>query len=232
MLLSLLFCVFLVLANLMEVKVIEIGGFTATAGLLVFPVSYIINDCIVEVYGFRKARFVIWLGFIMNLIFVLFLQLCIVLPSSPSWPHQDAVETVFGNTARILCASFIAFICGSMVNAYVMSKMKLRNQGRYFSLRAIASTLVGETADSLIFFPIAFWGLIGVKELAGMMAVLGILPLSTIVALIWTQAIVKTIYEIIILPVTIRVVKYIKKKEDLDTYDNNISYKWWRIDQF
>ena len=217
MLLSLLFCVFLVLANLMEVKVIEIGGVTATAGLLVFPVSYIINDCIVEVYGFRKARFVIWLGFIMNLIFVLFLQLCIVLPSSPSWPHQDAVETVFGNTARILCASFIAFICGSMVNAYVMSKMKVMNGGNYFSLRAVLSTLFGEGVDSIIFFPVAF---------------LGILPLSTIVALIWTQAIVKTIYEIIILPVTIRVVKYIKKKEDLDTYDNNISYKWWRIDQF
>ena len=150
MLLSLLFCVFLVLANLMEVKVIEIGGFTATAGLLVFPVSYIINDCIVEVYGFRKARFVIWLGFIMNLIFVLFLQLCIVLPSSPSWPHQDAVETVFGNTTRILCASFIAFICGSMVNAYVMSKMKVMNGGNYFSLRAVLSTLFGEGVDSII----------------------------------------------------------------------------------
>ena len=98
-----------------------------------------------------------------------------------------------------------------------MSKMKVMNGGNYFSLRAVLSTLFGEGMDSIIFFPVAF---------------LGILPLSTIVALIWTQAIVKTIYEIIILPVTIRVVKYIKKKEDLDTYDNNISYKWWRIDQF
>lgn len=216
LILTLFFCVFLILSNLMEVKVVRFGVFTATAGLIVFPVSYIINDCIVEVYGFRKARFVIWMGFTMNLIFVLFLQLSIVLPPDPTWTHQSAVEMVFGNTLRILVASFIAFLCGSFINAYVMSKMKVMHNGRYFSLRAILSTLFGESVDSVIFFPIAF---------------LGILPIGTIIALIWTQALLKTLYEIIVLPFTIRLVKAVKKREDIDTYDKEINYKWWRIDQ-
>lgn len=216
LLLTLFFCVFLILANLMEVKVIKFGFFTATAGLAVFPISYIINDCIVEVYGFRKARFVIWLGFLLNFIFVLFLQLTIILPADPSWSNQSSVEAVFGNTPRILLGSFIAFICGSMVNAYIMSKMKIISNGKYFSVRAVVSTLVGESVDSLIFFPIAF---------------AGILPFSTLIALIWTQALLKTLYEIIILPVTIKVVNFIKNKEQTDTFDNNINYKWWRIDQ-
>lgn len=217
LLLTVLFCVFLILANLLEVKVVKVGWFTFTAGLLVFPFSYIINDCIVEVYGFRKARLVIWLGFLMNFIFVMFLQLCIVMPPDPSWTGQEAVDAVFGNTWRILTGSFIAFICGSMVNAYVMSRMKVKCEGRMFSLRAVVSTLFGESVDSVIFFPIAF---------------LGILPISTILSLIWTQALLKTIYEVVALPVTIKCVRFIKRREETDTYDNNISYKWWRIDQF
>lgn len=217
LLLTLGFCVFLILANLMEVKVVKVWILTATAGLAVFPISYIINDCIVEVYGFQRARFVIWLGFLMNLIVVIFLQIAIVLPADPSWTAQDALSVIYGNTPRILLGSFTAFICGSMVNAYVMSKMKVMSKGKYFSLRAILSTLFGESVDSIIFFPIAFGG---------------ILPLSTIIALIWTQAALKTLYEIVILPVTIRVVKYIKRIEKEDTFDNdNVDYKWWRIDK-
>lgn len=214
--LTVMFCVFLILANLMEVKIVNFGFMTVTAGLMVFPLSYIINDCIVEVYGFRKARLVIWLGFIINLIFVLFLQLCIILPCDPTWQHQGAVELVFGNTLRILAASFIAFLCGSFTNAYVMSKMKLRSGGRHFSLRAVVSTLFGESVDSMIFFPIAFWG---------------ILPDGVIFSLIWTQALLKTVYEIIVLPITVKVVRYVKAKEELDVYDTDTDYKWWRIDQ-
>lgn len=214
--LTVMFCAFLILANLMEVKIVDLGFMTVTAGLMVFPLSYIINDCIVEVYGFRKARLVIWLGFAINLIFVLFLQLCIVLPCDPAWEHQDAVEVVFGNTLRILVASFVAFVCGSFTNAYVMSKMKLMSRGKHFSLRAVVSTLFGESVDSLIFFPVAFWG---------------ILPVDVIVSLIWTQAVLKTLYEIVVLPVTVKVVKYVKAKEELDVYDSDTNFKWWRIDQ-
>ncbi len=212
--LAMMFSVFLILANLMEVKVVKIGILTATAGLSVFPISYIINDCIVEVYGFAKARFVIWMGFLLNMIFVVFLQVCIALPSDPSWTAQAAVEQVFGNTPRILLGSFVAFIVGSMVNAQVMSRMKVRDGGKRFSLRAIMSTVFGESADSLIFFPIAFAGM---------------LPLATIVTLVWTQVMLKTLYEIVALPITIRVVKLLKRVEGADVTDVNVDYKWWKV---
>ena len=212
--LAMMFSVFLILANLMEVKVVKIGILTATAGLSVFPISYIINDCIVEVYGFAKARFVIWMGFLLNMIFVVFLQVCIALPSDPSWTAQAAVEQVFGNTPRILLGSFVAFIVGSMVNAQVMSRMKVRDGGKRFSLRAILSTVFGETADSLIFFPIAFAGM---------------LPPATILTLVWTQVMLKTLYEIVVLPVTIRVVKMLKRVEGTEVTDVNVDYRWWKI---
>ncbi len=218
MLLTVMFCVFLILANIMEVKVVSLGFMTATAGLMVFPISYIINDCIVEVYGFQRARFVIWLGFLMNLIVVLFLQLAVALPCDADWHGQEAVAAVFGGTPRILLGSFLAFICGSMVNAYVMSKMKVMTNGKNFSLRAILSTLFGESVDSVIFFPIAFYGT---------------LPNGTIITLIWVQALLKTLYEIIILPITIKVVGIVKSRERLDVYDEgDIDYRWWKITKF
>lgn len=215
MVFAVMFCTFLILANVMEVKVVNVCGFTATAGLLVFPVSYIINDCVVEVYGFSRARLVVWLGFAMNLLVVLFLQLAVVLPSDASFDGQEAVVRIFGSTPRILAGSFVAFICGSLVNAYVMSRMKVMTRGRGFSLRAILSTLFGESVDSMIFFPMAFYG---------------VLPLSTIFTLIWTQAVLKTLYEVVILPVTIMVVKWVKRHEKIDVFDSkDIDYSWWKI---
>ncbi len=217
LLLAVLFCIFLVIANLLEVKVVRFGSLSATAGLVVFPLSYIINDCIVEVYGFQRARFVIWLGFLMNLVVVLLIQLALVLPPDPVWTGQQAMEVVYGSTPRILLASFTAFVCGSMVNAYIMSRMKVMSRGRYFSARAILSTLFGEGVDSLVFFPIAFGG---------------VLPWSTVLTLIWSQAVIKTAYEVVVLPVTLKVVKYVKRKERLDTYDDKASgvdYRWWKI---
>lgn len=207
-----LFCVCLIVSNLIEIKTVDIGFATITAGMVVFPLSYIINDCIVEVYGFRKARTVIWLGFAMNLLVTLFLQFAILLPGADSWQSQDAMEAVYGTVPRILGASFVAFLCGSMVNALVMSKMKVASGGRHFSLRAIVSTLWGEGTDSIIFFPLAFGG---------------ILPWREIVSLIVAQALLKTAYEIIILPVTLKVVKKLKSIESTDTYDRGISYSWW-----
>lgn len=210
--LTVLFCVCLIVSNLIEIKTVDIGFATITAGMVVFPLSYIINDCIVEVYGFRKARTVIWLGFAMNLLVTLFLQFAILLPGADSWQSQDAMEAVYGTVPRILGASFVAFLCGSMVNALVMSKMKVASGGRHFSLRAIVSTLWGEGTDSIIFFPLAFGG---------------ILPWREIVSLIVAQALLKTAYEIVILPVTLKVVKKLKSIESTDTYDRGISYSWW-----
>lgn len=208
------FCVCLICSNLLEVKMVSLGGITATAGLIVFPISYIINDCIAEVWGYRKARLIIWLGFLMNLLAVLFIQLAIVLPSAPFWEGQSAFEATFSSTPRILLASFIAFLAGSFLNAYVMSKMKISSGGKHFSLRAIASTIVGESADSLLFFPIAFGGVVPVKEL---------------VVLIVTQACLKTAYEIIILPVTVRVVRLVKRIDGSDVYDRKVSYNIFKI---
>lgn len=215
MVLAVTFCVCLIVSNLMEIKTVDLGPLTITAGVIVFPISYIINDCIVEVYGFSKARLVIWLGFLMNLLVSLLLQVGIWLPGAESWEGQESMEVIFGAVPRIFVASFMAFLCGSMVNAYVMSRMKIASGGRNFSFRAILSTVFGEGVDSLIFFPIAFGGILAWSEIA---------------ALILTQTVLKTVYEILILPVTMRVVKFLRNREGGDvTDDPGMSYKWWKI---
>lgn len=214
MLLGILFNVCLIAANLLETKVIQVCGITVTAGLLVFPVSYIINDCIAEVWGFRKARLIIWSGFAMNFFVVMLGLAAVALPAAPFWEGGEHFNFVFGMAPRIVVASLAAFLVGSFLNAYVMSKMKLASGGRHFSLRAILSTVVGETADSLIFFPVAFGGIIAWQELLLMMCI---------------QIILKSMYEVVILPVTIRVVGLIKRIDGSDVYDEGISYKVWKI---
>lgn len=218
LLLSSLFCICLIVSNLIEIKTIDVGSFfTITAGVIVFPISYILNDCIVEVYGFRKARLMIWMGFAANLLVSFFLQVAILLPGGDAWELQGAMESIYGSVPRIMFASFTAFLCGSFVNAYVMSKMKLSSGTKNFSLRAIVSTLWGEGVDSLLFFPIAF---------------AGVFPWSVIFSLIISQALIKTAYEIIILPITIRVVKRLKRIEGgEEIIDKDISYKWWKINE-
>ena len=214
MLLGILFNVCLIAANLLETKVIQVGSLTVTAGLLVFPISYIINDCIAEVWGFKKARLIIWSGFAMNFFVVGLGLIAVAIPAAPFWEGEEHFDFVFGMAPRIVAASLMAFLVGSFLNAYVMSKMKIASQGRNFSARVILSTIVGETADSLIFFPIAFGGIIAWKELLIMMGL---------------QIVLKSMYEVIILPVTIRVVKVIKKVDGSDVYDTNISYNVLKV---
>ena len=214
MLLGILFNICLVASNLLETKVVQIGGITATAGLIVFPISYIINDCIAEVWGFKKARLIIWSGFASNFLVIAFAQLAVLLPAAPFWEGEEGFNFVFGMAPRIAVASLIAFLAGSFLNAYVMSKMKIASNGKNFSLRAIVSTLIGESADSLIFFPIAFAGLI---------------PAGELLIMIGTQAVLKSLYEVIILPVTIRAVKYIKKVDGNDVYDLGTSYNILKV---
>jgi len=220
MMLGVLFCTCLVASNLLETKVVRLWQMadgnilSVTAGLLVFPISYIINDCIAEVWGYRKARLIIWLGFAMNFLVIVLSQVAVMLPAAPFWEGEEAFNFVFGLAPRIAAASLLAFLVGSFLNAYVMSRMKIRSAGRNFSARAILSTLVGESADSLLFFPIAFGGIIPADELLKMIAV---------------QALLKTLYEILILPVTIRVVHYIKRVDETDAYDEGISYNVWKV---
>lgn len=214
MLFSILFCVCLITANVLETKQISVGPFNITGGLIVFPISYIINDCVCEVWGYGKARMLIWIGFAMNFLFVTFGALCDLLPAAPYWDNEAGFHAIFGLAPRIAAASFVAFIIGSFVNAYVMSRMKITSGGRNFSARAILSTVYGETADSLIFFPLALGGVV---------------PLSELPILIISQVVLKTLYEILVLPVTIRVVRATKHYEGEDVYDNNVNYSIWKI---
>lgn len=214
MIFSILFCVCLITANILETKQIQVLSVSLTGGLIVFPVSYIINDCVCEVWGYSKARMLIWLGFAMNFFFVMVGALCDAIPGAPYWDNEEGFHAIFGLAPRIAAASFIAFICGSFINAYVMSKMKIASNGKNFSLRAILSTVAGESIDSLIFFPLALSSVVPAKEL--------------ILLMVW-QVILKTVYEIIALPITIRVVKALKKYEGEDVYDEGISYGWCKF---
>lgn len=216
MIMGILFCVCLVASNLLGTKILQVGPFPLTAGVIVFPISYIINDCIAEVWGFRKARLIIWMGFLMNFFVVALGGIATVIPAPPFWQGEEAFHFVFGLAPRIAVASLSAFLVGSFLNAWVMSRMKLRDRERRFSLRAVLSTLVGEGADSLIFFPLAFGGLMPVSELAKMMLI---------------QVSAKTLYEIIVLPLTTQIVKYIKRHEGTSVYDENISYNVFKVNE-
>ena len=214
MLFSILFCVCLIAANTLETKQISVLGISLTGGLIVFPISYIINDCVCEVWGFQKARLLIWTGFAMNFFFVAMGALCDWIPGAPYWTNEAGFHAIFGLAPRVAAASFVAFIVGSFANAYVMSKMKIRDKGRNFSLRAILSTIVGESFDSVIFFPLALGGVVPTEELPKLM--------------LW-QVLLKTVYEVIALPITIRIVKALKEHEGEDIYDNDVNYSIWKI---
>lgn len=213
-LLTVLFSVCLIASNFFEAKLIQIGSIITTGGLLLFPISYIVNDLVAEVWGYRRARFVIWTGFAMNFLVVGFCFIANALPAAPFWDGEEHFRYIFGLTPRIAAASFTAFLVGSFLNAYVMSRMKLISNGRNFSLRAVVSTLVGESADSLVFFPIAFYGIVPTNELLIMIA---------------TQAGMKTLYEVLVLPLTNSIVKWVKKREQTDVFDTDISYGVFKI---
>ena len=211
---GILFCVCLITANVLETKQISFGVMNVTAGLIVFPVSYIINDVVCEVWGYGRARLLIWMGFAMNFLFVLFGAIADAIPGADYWQGDEGFHQIFGLAPRIVAVSFLAFIAGSFINAYVMSRMKLSSDGRNFSLRAVLSTIFGELTDSIIFFPLAFGGVIPWEEMPSLMI---------------SQVLLKTIYEIIVLPVTIRVVKFTKAHDHEDVYDRDISYNIFKI---
>ena len=206
LILSSLFVVCLIAANLFETKQFSFFGYSQPGGLIIFPVSYIINDVVCEVWGFRRARMLIWLVFLMNFFFVMMGTLCDILPPAAYWENNEGFHAVFGLAPRITAASFVAFLGGSWVNAYVMSTMKVRHKGRFFPLRAIVSSLFGESIDSVIFFPLALGGIVPWKDLLWLMLL---------------QVLLKTLYEVIIMPITAFVVKKVKAA---DVYDQNIRY--------
>ena len=219
MLFGTLFCVCLITANVLETKQLSFGPINLTAGIIVFPVSYIINDVVCEVWGYRRTRMLIWMGFAMNFLFVIFGAIADWIPGADYWHGEEGFHVIFGLATRIAAASFIAFIAGSFINAYVMSKMKLRAEGstsftKNFSARAIWSTVFGEMTDSIIFFPLALGGVIPWEEMPSLMI---------------SQVALKTLYEILVLPLTIRVVKFTKAHDHEDVFDHDINYNIFNI---
>ena len=194
----------LVTANIIAVKLVNIFGLVLPAAIIIFPLSYIFGDILTEVYGYRQARRVIWLGFFCNLITVAAIWCGQILPSASFWDGQNAYERILGYAPRILIASFLAYLVGEFANSYVLAKMEIATKGRWLWMRTIGSTLVGEGLDSLVFMTLAFTGTIPMKALA-----------SAIVS----QWLVKSVYEAAVTPLTYKVVNFLKQKEGLDIYD-------------
>lgn len=200
----------LLISNIVTVKTIKILGLIFTAGDILFPITYILNDVFTEVYGFNKSKLIIWLSFFCNLLMVIIFQITILLPASGTFETQVELENVLGNTPRILVASFISFLVGNFANSIVMSKMKVKTKGKYLALRTIGSTLIGEGLDTIIFIPAVFMGSLDLKDM---------------LFLILDTYILKVLLEIILTPFTYKIVEFIKKKENIDTFDNEQKYK-------
>lgn len=188
-----------------------LGPWSFGAGVMFFPISYIIGDILTEVYGYARARRVIWVGF-SALIFMAFMSWVVVsLPPAEGWPGQAAYESVFGNSWRIVIASITAFWAGEFANSFVLARMKRLTNGRFLWTRTIGSTVVGQGLDSLIFYPLAFYGLAG-------------WPVEQLWQVIVAQFVIKTAWEALLTPVTYAVVGALKRREGVDVYDERTDF--------
>jgi len=194
----------LLAANILIVKQISVLGLTLPAAIIIFPISYIFGDILTEVYGYRQARRVIWLGFFCNLLLVASIWLVGILPAAPTFEAQEAYDRILGNTPRFLIASFTAYLGGAFINAYVLARMKVMTKGKWLWTRTIGSTLLGEGVDSIIVLVIGFWG---------------VLPTGVLMGMILWHWLFKSVYEIIATPLTYLIVNYLKTKEKIDYYD-------------
>lgn len=201
-----LFITCLITANVIAVKVTAVGPFILPAAIVVFPLSYIFGDILTEVYGYRLARRVIWLGFLCNLIFVIFARIGQALPSAPFWSGQDSYVAILGYTPVLLLASFAGYLAGEFANSFVLAKMKVLTQGRWLWTRTISSTIVGQALDTSLFILIAFWGT------------------PSLLIMILSHWVAKVLIEAAFTPVTYVVVNYLKKKESIDTFDYETNF--------
>ena len=211
---SAVFIAFLIAANIIAVKLVSIAGLILPAAVVIFPITYIFGDILTEVYGFKRARLVIWTGFAANLVVVGAIALAQVLPAASFWKGQGAYAQILGQTPRILAGSFAAYLVGEFLNSMVLSRLKLATNGRFLWTRTIGSTLVGQAADSSIFITIAFAGAI---------------PHGALLSLIVTQWLFKVVYEIAATPLTYLIVGYLKRREKIDTYDYQVSLNPFRV---
>jgi queuosine precursor transporter len=216
------FVVVLVCANLIgPAKAAQVtlpwwGPFTFSAGVLFFPISYVFGDILTEVYGYSRARRVIWAGFGALIFSAVMAYVVVALPPAPNWPNQAAYEIAFGNLWRIVAASIVAYFCGEFVNSYVLARMKVASEGRNMGGRFVASTFAAEAVDSAIFYPLAFYNS-------------GLMPNELVFTLMWSQFGLKTAVEIIMLPVTYRIVGFLKRAEGEDYFDRDTDFSPFKI---
>ena len=209
LLIAVAFVTCLIVSNITAVKLIAVTGFVLPGAIVIFPITYIIGDVLTEVYGYAKARRVIWLGFLANLFAVVTFAVVGALPAAGFWGAQSAYDTILGATPRILGASLIAYLVGEFANAYVLARLKVATQGRFLWVRTIGSTVVGEGLDSAIFIVIAF---------------AGILPTDALITTVAVQALAKTAYEAAATPLTYLVVGWLKRVEGVDVYDRGVRF--------
>jgi uncharacterized integral membrane protein (TIGR00697 family) len=193
------------------------GPVTFGAGVLFFPISYVFGDILTEVYGYSRARRVIWAGFGALIFAAVMAAVVVALPPAPEWPNQKVYEIAFGNTWRIALASMVAYFCGEFVNSFVLAKMKMWTAGKYQGVRFVGSTVAGEAVDSAIFYPLAFYNS-------------GIMPNELVLQLTYMQFLVKTGVEIAFLPVTYRIVAFLKRAENEDYYDHNTDFNPFKLE--
>jgi uncharacterized integral membrane protein (TIGR00697 family) len=193
------------------------GPITFGAGVLFFPISYVFGDILTEVYGYSRARRVIWSGFVALLFAAVMAAVVVALPPAPNWPNQKVYEIAFGNTWRIALASMVAYFCGEFVNSFVLAKMKVWTNGRFQGARFVGSTVAGEAVDSAIFYPLAFYNS-------------GIMPNELVLQLTYMQFLAKTAVEIAFLPITYRIVAFLKRAENEDYYDRNTNFNPFKIE--
>ncbi len=196
-------------------KVSTVYGMTFGAGVLFFPISYIFNDVLTEVYGYAKARKVVWAGFGALIFASLMAYVVVALPPAADWEGQGAYQTVFGQTPRIVLASMAAFFVGELSNSYVLAKMKIRTKGRFLWLRTIGSTIVGEGVDSAVFYPVAFFG---------------VWSNSLLVEVLVSNYLIKVGWEALITPITYKIVSFLKRAESEDYYDYGTDFTPFSID--
>jgi queuosine precursor transporter len=208
------FVAILLLSNVIgAAKPAQVWGFTFGAGILFFPLSYLLGDILTEVYGYGRARRCVWVGFA-ALLFLAFMSFVVVaLPPAPGWTGQAAYESVFGQVGRIVFASIAAFWAGEFVNSFVMAKMKIATQGKYLWTRTVGSTFFGQGVDSLIFYPLAF---------------LGVWETATVLQVLVTNWALKVLWEVLLTPVTYAVVGFLKRREGVDVFDEGTDFTPFR----
>jgi len=199
----------LILSNIASTKIASISGISFDGGTILFPLAYIFGDILTEVYGFARARRVIWIGFLMNILMVATFYVVGMLPADPVWGLQESYTNILGVVPRIVLASLAAYLCGEFLNSFVLAKLKIRTGGKHFWQRAIGSTVVGQLFDTTIFLVIAF---------------ANILPWDLIWTIWYVNVAFKIIVEIVLLPITYRVVAYLKNKEGVDAYDTTTNF--------